>query len=152
VIRKNKSSIEKFRVAPQVKISLLWAALLAFYIYNDYILLWVPGQIEGMIAGGFGPFGEVTDWKLLIVAAFLAVPISMIFLSAILPSNASRWLNLIVAPLHGIPNALTLLPMFAAPLFFQFIVVIELIVMILIIWIAARWPKQDAEQDARQDD
>lgn len=138
------SSIEDFRVPPQVKISLLWASLMSLYIYNDYLLFFIPGQIEGMSAGSMGPFGQATELKLLAVAAFLAVPASMIFLSSILPSKASRSLNMIVGPLHGIPNALTLLPMFAAPLFFKFIVGIELIIMILIVWIAVRWPKQDA--------
>jgi len=95
-----------------------------------------------MNAGSFGPFGEVTDLKLLAVAAFLAIPISMIFLSSILPSIASRWLNLIIGPFHAIANALTLLPVFDAPLFFKFTVAIEIIVMILIIRIALRWPRQ----------
>lgn len=95
-----------------------------------------------MSAGSLGPFGQVTELKLLGFAAFMAVPISMIFLSAILPSNASRWLNLIIAPLHGIPNAVTALPIFSAPLYFRSIVVLEIIIMILIVWIAARWPKQ----------
>lgn len=95
-----------------------------------------------MMSGSFGPFGPVTEWKLLFTVAFLAIPISMIFLSAILPSNVSRWLNMIVGPLLGITNALQLLPVFKAALFFKFFVGIELIIMILIIWTAARWPKQ----------
>jgi len=138
-----KPLIENIHVSAPIKLSLLWASLLSFYIYNDYLLLFIPGQIEGMNAGSFGPFGEVTDLKLLAVAAFLAIPISMIFLSSILPSNASRWLNMIIGPIHGISNALTLLPLFMAPLFFKFIVVIEIIITLLIIRTAARWPRQE---------
>ncbi|WP_150002898.1 DUF6326 family protein [Iodidimonas gelatinilytica] len=138
-----KPRIERIHVSVPVKLSLLWASLLSFYIYNDYLLFFMPGQIEGMNAGSFGPFGEVTDLKLLAVAAFLAIPISMIFLSSILPSSVSRWLNMIIGPIHGISNALTLLPFFTAPLFFKFIVSIEIIVTLLILWTAARWPKQD---------
>jgi len=95
-----------------------------------------------MSAGSMGPFGQVTELKLLAVAAFLAVPASMIFLTTVLPSKASRWLNMVIGPLHGIPNALTLLPMFAAPLFFKFIVGIELLITLLIVWTAVRWPRQ----------
>lgn len=122
----------------------MWATLMSLYIYNDYLLFFIPGQIEGMNAGSMGPFGQATELKLLAVAAFLAVPACMIFLSSILPSKTSRWLNLIVGPLHGIPNALTLLPIFSAPLFFKFIVSIELMIILLIIWTAARWPKHQA--------
>jgi len=138
------SPIEEIRVPAPVKLSLLWASLMSLYIYNDYLLFFIPGQIDGMNAGSMGPFGQATDLKLLAAAAFLAVPASMIFLSSMLRSTASRWLNLIVGVLHGVPNALTLLPIFSAPLFFRFIVSIEIIIMLLIIWTAARWPRQDA--------
>lgn len=143
-----KPPIEKFRVPAPVKLSLLWASLLSFYLYNDYLLFFIPGQIEGMNAGSFGPFGEVTEWKLLAVAAFLAIPISMIFLSSILPSTVSRWLNIIIGPLHGVSNAMTLLPFFSPPLFFQFIVGIEIIVTLAIFWIAVRWPRQEDRAEA----
>ena len=137
-----KSQINSFDVPPQVKMSLMWASLLSLYLYNDYLLFFIPGQIEGMNAGSFGPFGEVTELKLLAAAAFLAVPCCMIFLSTFVPAGASRWLNLIVAPLQGVPNALTLLPLFDAPLYFRFIVGIEIIITVLILSTAARWPRQ----------
>ena len=70
-----------------------------------------------MNAGSMGPFGQATDLKLLAVAAFPAIPGSMIFLSSMLPSSPSRWLNLVVGVLHGIPNALMIPPVFSAPLF-----------------------------------
>ncbi|MEX2498628.1 MAG: DUF6326 family protein [Wenzhouxiangellaceae bacterium] len=138
-----RSSIENIRVSAPVKLSLLWASLMSLYFYNDYLLLWIPGQIEGMSAGSFGPFGTVSDLKLLAAAAFMAIPGSMIFLSSTLPSSVSRWLNMIIGPIHGVANALTLLPVFAAPLFFKFIVSIEVLITLLIIWTAARWPKHD---------
>ena len=131
-------SPDLFHVPPQVKISLMWASLLTLYLYNDYLLFFIPGQIEGMNSGSFGPFGQVTELKLLATAAFLAVPCCMIFLSSFVPPGASRWLNLIAAPLQGVPNALTLLPVFDAPLYFRFIVGIEIVITVLILWTAAR--------------
>lgn len=133
----------KVHVPVPVKLSLGWATLLPLYFYNDYLLFFIPGQIEGMNSGSMGPFGPTTELKLLFTAAFLAVPCLMILFSSLVPSKVSRWLNLIVVPLHGIPNALTLLPVFGAPLFFQFIVGIEIIVTLIIFWIALRWPKQE---------
>jgi len=138
-----KPSIEIIHVPAPVKLSLLWASLMSLYIYNDYLLFFLPGHIENMSAGSLGPFGETTDLKLLAIAAYLAIPASMIFLSSMLPSSVSRWLNMIIGPIQGVANALTLLPLFGAPLFFRFIVSIELIVSLLIFWTAWRWPRQD---------
>jgi len=138
-----RSSIEKIHVPTPVRLSLLWGSLMSLYFYNDYLLFFIPGQVEGMNAGSMGLFGEATDLKLLAVAAFLAVPGSMIFLSSMFPSKASRWLNMIIGSIYGITTALTLLPFFSAPLFFKFIVAIEIIVTLLIVRIAARWPRQE---------
>lgn len=131
-------SPDSFHVPPQVKISLMWASVLTLYLYNDYLLFFIPGQIEGMNAGSFGPFGEVTELKLLATAAFLAVPCCMIFLSSFVSIAASRLINLIVAPLQAAPAALTLLPLFEAPLYFRFIVVIEIVIIVMIFWVAVR--------------
>jgi len=127
-----------FHVPPQVKISLMWASLLTLYLYNDYLLFFIPGQIEGMSSGSFGPFGQVTELKLLATAAFLAVPCCMIFLSSFVTRGVSRALNLIAAPLLTITNALQALPIFDAPLYFKFIAGIEVIITLLITWIALR--------------
>jgi hypothetical protein len=35
----------------KLKLSLLWAALMFFYIYGDYFGLYVPGQLKGMLEG-----------------------------------------------------------------------------------------------------
>jgi len=144
VMNKNtKSSVESIHVPVPVKLSLLWTSLMSLYIYNDYLLFFIPGQMEMMSAGQLGPFGEATDLRLLAVAAFLAIPASMIFLSSMVPSNVSRWMNMIIGPIHGVAAALTLLPAFGAPLFFKFIVLVEVIVTLLIFWTAWHWPRQD---------
>jgi len=135
-----KSTAEKIRVPTPVRLSLLWASVMALYIYNDYLAMFGPGLIDMMSAGSLGPLGEATDLKLLAIAAFLAVPASMIFLSSILPSSSSRWLNMIIAPLHVVAQALTLV---GSPPFYKFIVSVEIIATLLIIWTAVRWPKQD---------
>lgn len=135
----SKSSIEIIRVPTPVKLSLLWASLMSLYIYNDYFVLYVPGQIDSMAAGSLGPLGEATDLKLLAVAIILAIPASMVFLSSTAPSNLSRWLNLILGPIYTTIAAATLI---GSALFYKFIVSIEVIATLLIFWIAARWPKQ----------
>jgi hypothetical protein len=134
-----KPSIERIHVPAPVKLSLLWASLMSLYIYNDYLVLFIPGTIEGMSAGSLGPFGEATDFKLLVVALIMAIPASMVFLSSMVPSIVSRWLNMIIGPIYTVIAVLTLI---GSPPFYRFIVLIQIIATLLIFRTAARWPKQ----------
>lgn len=143
IVEMNKTSrppIENFRVPAPVQLSLLWTSLMSLYIYNDYLVMFVPGTIEEMSAGSMGPLGEASDFMMLVVAVIMAIPASMVFLSSILPASASRLSNLIVGPIYCVIAVLTL---FGSPLFYQFIVVIEIIATLLIVWIAMRWPRQN---------
>lgn len=135
----NKSPISNFRVATPVQLSLLWASLMSLYIYNDYLTMFAPGVIDLMSAGHMGPLGEATEVTMLAVAVIMAIPASMIFLSSILPTSAARPLNLIVGSVYIIIAVLTL---FGSALFYRFIVVIEIIALLLIVWIAVHWPRQ----------
>ncbi len=112
---------------------------MSLYIYNDYLVMYVPGVIEMMSAGSMGPLGEASTITMLVVAAIMAAPASMVFLSSILPANASRLLNLVLGPIYCVIQVLTLI---GSPPFYQFIVAIEVIVTILIIRIALRWPRR----------
>ena len=132
------STIESIHVPAPIKLSLLWASLMSLYIYNDYLVLFVPGTLELMEAGSLGPLGPATDLKMVAVAAIMAIPASMIFLSSTLPSNASRRLNMIVGPIYTLIAVLTL---YGSAPFYQMIVLIEIIATVLIFRIALRWPR-----------
>ena len=134
-----KPSLEHFQVPVNIKLALLWASLMFLYIYNDYFSMYLPGDIEGMAAGQMGPLGEATDIILLSVSILLAVPALMIFLSAALPPTISRWLNVLLGLVYTAVEGLTF---FGSALFYQFVVSLEIIVTVLIIWYAVRWPKQ----------
>lgn len=132
--------IEEIHVPAPVKLSLLWASLMALFIYNDYLVMYVPGVIEMMSAGRLGPLGEASDFMMLVVAVLMAIPASMVFLSSTLPARVSRILNLTFGPIYFIIAAWTLI---GALMFYQFIVLVEIIVLLHIVSIAARWPRQD---------
>ncbi|NNU14871.1 hypothetical protein HK107_00860 [Parvularcula sp. ZS-1/3] len=125
-------------VRPPVKLALLWASLMALYIYNDYFMLYWPGMIEMMASSSLGPFGAVTGLKMLLIAAILALPASMIFLSVLLPPMIARPLNIVVGLVYLIIAALTLI---GSPLFFRFIVMIEITATVLVILTALTWRK-----------
>ena len=111
------------------------------YLYNDYFSLYVPGTIEGMSAGRIGPLGEATSTVMLGVAVLLTIPSLLVFLSAGLPSAVSKWLNVVFGAVYTLVNAATF---FGSPLFYQFIVVVEIALSVSIVVSALTWPKHSS--------
>ena len=112
---------------------------MTLYIYNDYLVLYVPGMLDMMSAGSMGPLGEATTLTMLLVALIMAIPASMIFLSSTIPARVSRLLNLVIGPIYLVIAGLTLIG--SAP-FYQLIVAVEIVALLLVIFIALRWPRQ----------
>jgi hypothetical protein len=136
---KAAGSLQGFELPRGLRLSLLWASMMFLYIYNDYFSLYVPGTIEGMSAGRIGPLGEATSLVMLGVAVLLTIPSLMVLVSAVLPAALSKWLNVVFGVLYTLVNAATF---FGAPLFYQFIVSVELILSVSIVVSALTWPKQ----------
>ena len=134
-----KKVLQDHPVPVKIKLAFLWASLMFLYIYNDYFSMYLPGKIDGMVAGKIGPLGDATELVLVSVSILLAIPALMIFLSTILSPTFSRWLNVFMGLAYTVIEALTF---FGSALFYQIVVVLEIAVTSLIIWYAVRWPKQ----------
>lgn len=134
----DRKGLASFQTATPIRLSLLWAALMGLYIYNDYFSLYLPGTIEDMSAGVMGPLGATTDMVLLTVALILAIPAMMIFLSAFLPPVLSRWSNILFGMIYTVIEGLTFV---GSRPFYQMVVGFEIIVTLLVIWTAWRWPR-----------
>ncbi|MEM6411774.1 MAG: DUF6326 family protein [Pseudomonadota bacterium] len=130
--------LQTFTIPTPIKLSLLWAALMGLYIYNDYFSLYLPGTIEDMSSGIMGPLGPATDQILIIVALLLAIPALMIYLATALPATISKWANVGFGGLYTVVEALTF---FGSRPFYQMVVVLEISVTLTIIWTAWRWPR-----------
>src|SRR5215472_13810180 len=130
--------LEEFSPPAKIRLALLWASLMFLYIYNDYFIMFTPGTLAGMAAGRMGPLGKISDALMIGVSLLLAVPALMIFLSAVLPSFASRWLNVVLGVAYSAVELLT----FAGPhLFYKIVVALEMVLTALIVWYALRWPR-----------
>jgi hypothetical protein len=132
------TSLKPFELARPLRLALLWASMMFLYIYNDYFSMYVPGAVEKMNAGKIGPLGEATPMVLLGVAVLLTIPSLMVFLSAGLPPTVSKWLNVFFGAVYTLVNAATF---FGAPLFYQFIVCVEIVLSVSIVVSALTWPK-----------
>ena len=135
-----KSSLDDLKVHVKVKLSLLWAALMFFYIYGDYFGLYVPGQLKGML-GGQGPIGPVAQGNLAVVSVLTVLPGLMVFLSIVLPPAVNRWLNFSMG-LFYTATVLTTLILFQNWVFYILYSLSEMSLTLLVVWYAWKWPRR----------
>jgi hypothetical protein len=86
-------------VPVRTKLAAAWASFMFLYIYVDYLALYTPGVIDDILVGVVWEF-QITQAFPTFALALMAIPISMIVLSTILPARASRITNLVVASLY----------------------------------------------------
>jgi hypothetical protein len=87
----------------RIRLAAAWTALIALYIYADFLSLYRPGQIEEVRNGVMGPV-DVSQATLLLASAIVIIPAVMIVSSLLLPAGANRSLNLVLALLYTLIN------------------------------------------------
>ncbi len=97
-----------------------------------------------MAAGRLGPLGQASAGVLAGVSMMLAVPSLMISLSVSLPALISRWLNVALGLAYTAIEALTLPD---SALFYRIVVVLEIVLTVLIVWYAVRWPRTETRSE-----
>ena len=134
-----QKALEDIKLNVKLKLVALWASLMFFVIYLDYFHLYMPGKIEEILAGKMFVF-DITQVSLLAGLATITIPALMISLSAALPDKANRWTNIIVAVVY-IPFILFNLAG-EAWLHMVFGAVVQVVLLVLVIWYAWKWPQQ----------
>lgn len=129
------------KINVKLKLAALWASFMFLYIYVDYFHLYMPGSLEDIQAGKMFVF-DITQVALLTGLASVTIPALMIFLSVALPAQVNRWTNTIVATVY-IPFTLFNLAGEAWK-HMVFGAAVEVVLLLLIIRYAWKWPKQPA--------
>lgn len=116
----------------QIKLSLIWAALMLTYLLGDVLRIF---------SGDFTA-GEIGDQKIsqgmwLGIAALMVIPIIMIFLSITLKQPVNRWVNIIVAAFFFIFNIIGL-PTYPSA-YDKFLIVVGLVFNVITVWSAWNW-------------
>jgi len=119
----------------KTKLSTLWIVVMFIMVFADVLSFIRPGTFEEI--------GEqnITDVMLVVFAVLLVIPIAMIFLSRVLKDRANRWANIIAA-------VITILWVIVGGTTYPhyiFFATIEVVAMLLIIWCAWKWPKQEGQ-------
>jgi len=129
-------------VPTRQKLSAAWAAVMFCYIYADYFELYVPGKLQGMLAGRMEPLGAVNQGLLVGTGVMLMLPSLMILLSLVLPARASRWANIVVGAVYTAIQILV-----ASRSGWSFYVGFGVVEALLTAWVVAsawRWPRSAA--------
>lgn len=135
------TALEDTRIPTRAKLSALWASVMFCYVYGDYFELYVPGKLQEMLQGEMA-LGTVTQQVLLGTSIVMAVPSLMVFLSLALAPAVSRWLNIAVGLFYT--GIMLLILADGAWAFYMFFAVIEIVLTLLVVWHAWRWPRQSA--------
>jgi hypothetical protein len=135
--------LEDIRIHVRFKLSALWAAVMFCYIYGDFFSLFVPGRIENLMKGDSGA-GSTTPVKLLMFAMMMTIPSLMVFLSLVLKPVVSRWTNIAMGVLFTLIMILVVaVSIDRWMLFYTYLGVVEILITILIVWYAWRWPRKE---------
>ena len=120
-------------------LSTLWIFVLLNVIFRDIHELFRPELLEEMMAGVVNGV-HITEELLLLGGIGMEILIAMVILSRVLPYRINRWANIIVGPI-SIP---LLLSSGIHDLDDMFFFGIEIVALLLIAWLAWKWPKQEA--------
>lgn len=134
------NALQRFDPPVQLKLSALWASVMLCYIYGDYFGLFVPGTLKAMFDGQMGSLGPTTQGVLLGTSALITFPALMIALSLLLPPAVNRWLNIVLG------LAYTAIVAFFMPggwWFYEALAIVEIILQLLVVWYAWKWPRVD---------
>lgn len=116
----------------RITLCILWVALMLTYLLGDVLRIFsgdfISGQIQDM---------KITQGMWLGIAAFMVIPIVMIFLSLVLDQPINRWANIIVAILFFGFNLMGL-PTYPSA-YDKFLIVVGLVFNVLTVWYAWNW-------------
>jgi hypothetical protein len=134
-------ALDDIKVHVKFKLSALWASVMFCHIYGDYFGLDKPGTLQEMLSGNMGPLGPTTQGVLLRISVMMAVPGVMVFLSLVLKPPLNRWLNIVLGAIYTIIMLITMSGEWAFYIFFG---VVEVILTMLVVCYAWKWPRRSA--------
>lgn len=133
-----QKALEDIKINIKVKLAAAWASFMFLYGYVDYFALYMPGKIEGILAGKVFVF-DISQTFIMIAMTFVIIPVLMILLSVVLPAKANRITNIIIATFF-IPYMLFNLTGEAWPHMYV-AAAVEVALLLLIIRYAWKWPR-----------
>jgi Family of unknown function (DUF6326) len=136
----NSGILEDVRIGIRFKISALWIAMLFLFAYGDIFGFFQPGQIEEVSAGEISGI-EITQTFLFAASVYIAIASLMVFLTLILRPKINRWANIVLPILYIVSIVASVIG--EDWVYFFFLSFVESVLLLLIIWYAWTWPRQE---------
>lgn len=133
------SALVDLRLPVQAKLAAAWVSLMFLYVYVDILGLYMPGDVEDILAGIVWEL-EITQTWALGALTLMAIPIFMVVLSMTLPARANRVTNLVVASVYVLVSAANAIGE-SWTYYFALAVGLEVGVLALILRWAWTWPR-----------
>jgi hypothetical protein len=143
-IKKPMTILEDRQLPVQAKLAAAWTSFMFLYLYVDYLGLYKPGVIDGILAGIVHEF-DIGPAFVSIALTALALPSLMILLSTTLPARVNRTVNLVVATLYipfSMYNAVG--ESWAYSYFYGLSIGLEVLILACILRAAWSWPRTTA--------
>lgn len=131
--------LEDVNINVKIKLSLLWIALMFFYLYNDVFTLFQPGIVNELMTGKIEGI-EFNQTVLFAAAVLMSIPIFMIFLSVALPAKVNRQANIGLGIFHAVVLVATLFVGSGPWAYYALYMIFEAVFISMIIWHAWKWP------------
>ena len=116
----------------QIKLSAVWIALMLTYLLGDVLRIF-SGDFKAGEVGGM----QISQNMYLGMAILMVIPIIMVVLTLMLPQQANRWANIILAIFFFLFN-LVGLPTYPSA-YDKFLIVVGLVFNVLTVWVAWKW-------------
>lgn len=122
------------------KLAAAWTSFMFLYIYVDYLCLYKPGHLQGILNGMVWEF-EVSQGFMTFALFSVSIPACMILLSMVLPARLARSLNLVFGVLY-IPYSIFNIAGGVWVYFFGLGILIEVLLLAFILRTAWAWPRK----------
>ncbi len=136
--KKTSKILEDPKINIKIKLSALWVTVMFLFVYVDILSHMQPGLIDEFMTGEVAGF-QITEKWLLGVVVMMSIPALMVYLSIALKPKVNRWTN-IVAAIFKIIIVVGSLFIGRAWAYYIFGSVVEVVLLLLIVWTAWRWP------------
>ena len=134
---------EDVRIGVRLKISALWIAMLFLFAYGDIFGFFAAGQIEEVIGGEISGI-EITQVFLFAISLYIAIASVMVFLTLVLRPTVNRWTNIVLPTLYIVSILASAIGETSA--YYWFLSVAESALLLLIVWYAWTWPRQEGKR------
>jgi uncharacterized membrane protein YccC len=116
----------------QIKLSAIWVATMLVYLLGDVLRIFAgdftPGEMQGAPVNG-GMF--------LIAGIMMLIPILMVLLSIFLPHQPNRWVNIVIAVIFFLFNAVGI-PGYPG-IYDKVLLAVSLCMNLMVVWLAWKW-------------